>query len=857
MAVDAAGLTRLALLLPFFLLVPGASLLAALPPSPPDARASGLVEATWRVVITSTVISGTLALVLAMLGVFRLDLLLVLVAAFSALGWLVGRDRGSALARLRSVWPGPSRDDLVPLAVFVAALALFAHPHETIIGAGDAGVYMSIAAHVAHSGGLVVREPLLADLGPEVASVFTLTFPDGSDLPLRFPGFYAVDVAQGLSLPQFFPLHAIWLAIFYALGGIWPALASIALWGALGVLGVYLAGRWALGPIPAALGAVGLILLAPQVWFSRYTTSEALTQALLWALIAAFALYVRHDFPTRWGALAGLALGGVLLTRIDTPFLLALPLGLAMWYAMSRRHPRWARRRGSLAAFFAPVVLLSALAAAYAAAFAWPYVRNTASVLPLVIPLLVLGALAAVVAGGIALVARRRGLRLTSPLIAATLQRGRAVLAVAIVGLGVWAYFIRPLVSAGATWSTWYGGTVTYAPQLSLVQLGWYLSPAGVALAVAGAALAAWRAPWSRVWLLLVVGLFFALLYLANPINNPRHIYVMRRYVPAVLPAFSLFAGYALAWLGGWLKEARPGGRPLDGAARVWRPAAAAALGVAILVAMTPVTWRVAQGREMGGAVTQLGTLAARFEPNAVLLFRDAAPVGVGAYLGTPLQFIFDRDALSLYNVSDPTRYRQAFATWQAQGRPVYVLLSEGATLPGADDLPLTGVARVGVDLTALEMTLDTAPAQWSHFAPSASLYRVGATAGGRVDVGGVDTLAIVSGFSGPETGSDGVNFRWTSGDGRLRAPVPPGATALRLRLGGRADTATPVEVSVDGRTVGRVDVGGEYTEVALPLPSGMTLGPTAEVRLVSPTFAPGGADPRQLGVRVDWLAFE
>lgn len=856
MAIDAAGLARLVLLLPFLLLVPGASLLAALPPSPPPARAGGLVEATWRVVIVSTVISGALALVLAMLGMFRMGLLLLVVAAFSGLAWLAGRRRGPLGTRLASVFRPPTRSDLVPLFGFVVALAVFARPHETITGGADAGVYMSIAAHLARSGDLVVREPLLADLGPDVASAFTLTFPDGSDLPLRFPGFYAVDVAQGVSLPQFFPLHSVWLAIFYSLGGLWPALASLALWGALGVLGVYLAGRWALGPFPAALGAIGLMLVAPQVWFSRYTTSEALTQSLVWALLAAFAIYVRDGFPPRLGALAGLALGGVLLTRIDTPFLLALPAGLAAWFLVSRRHSRWAGRRRGLAAFFTPALVLGALAAFYAAQFAWPYVRNTAGVLPLLRPLLAAATLAVVAVGAAWLVARRRRLDMNAPTVMAALSRGRAVLALAIVGLGLWAYFVRPLFGAGATWSVWYGATVTYAPQLSLVQLGWYLSPVGVALAVAGAALAAWRAPWSRVWLLLAVGLFFSVLYLANPINNPRHIYVMRRYVPVVLPAFTLFAGYALAWLGGWLKEARPGGRPLAGAARFWRPVAAVALGAAMLVAILPVTWRVAAGREMGGAVAQLGALAARVEPNAVLVFRDADPVGNGAFFGTPLQFIFGRDAVSLYDVSDPTRYRRAFEAWQSQGRPVYLLLSEGATLPGAESLALTPKERVQLSLSALEATLDTPPSAWTAYRPSASLYRLGATGGGRVDVGNVDALAVVDGLYAAE-GDGSLDFRWTNGDAVVRVATAPGATRLRLRLAGRPGQVTPLDIAIDGRAVGRLDVRSDLAEYLLPLPADLALGSTAEVRLVSPTFTPGGADQRQLGILVDWLGFE
>ncbi|MER3457323.1 MAG: hypothetical protein C4309_00420, partial [Chloroflexota bacterium] len=59
----------------------------------------------------------------------------------------------------------------------------------------------------------------------------------------------------------------------------------------------------------------------------------------------------------------------------------------------------------------------------------------------------------------------------------------------------------------------------------------------------------AWRERWRRLWLPLGLALLATLLYLYRMLNNPHHIYTMRRYVPLVIPLFMLGAAYALVWL--------------------------------------------------------------------------------------------------------------------------------------------------------------------------------------------------------------------------------------------------------------------------------------------------------------------
>ncbi len=88
-------------------------------------------------------------------------------------------------------------------------------------------------------------------------------------------------------------------------------------------------------------------------------------------------------------------------------------------------------------------------------------------------------------------------------------------------------------------------------PLANMVRVGWYLSPLGVALAVAGLALW-WRRGLSRAsWLFLAVGLLAAVFFIRQSYgtSDQAYIYILRRYIPQVYPALSLGMAYALVAL--------------------------------------------------------------------------------------------------------------------------------------------------------------------------------------------------------------------------------------------------------------------------------------------------------------------
>lgn len=129
-----------------------------------------------------------------------------------------------------------------------------------------------------------------------------------------------------------------------------------------------------------------------------------------------------------------------------------------------------------------------------------------------------------------------------------------------------------------------------------------------------------------------------------------------------------------------------------------------------------------------------------------------------------------------------------------------------------------------------------------------------------------------VTGFQGFEKDKDGtknVFFRWTAGRGedgngraKLRFPQAavhsqPKTVELRLR-GFRPDNLNPpsVELWANGRKLGNIQTNREWQTYTLTLPPDLVAGPDGEliIELGAPTFVPGAASRRELGVMVEWV---
>lgn len=621
-------------------------------------------------------LAGWLGLLLAECGWFsygRLVVVLVIVSGALFLRLYLSGDR----PRPTDVNEGEPRWSVWEWALLagwlVAAVWLFFRPHEYIYGGADAGVYVSLGAEIATHGGFRITDETFAALPVELQAAVSRSVPDATGASsYLLPGFYITDVADGRLTPQFYPLHPVLqAAVFDAAGGgetgIRAELLLVGLWMLLATLAVYLTAHDVGGPIVGALTLLALSITGLQVWFGRYPTSEALTQFLLWTGLWGASRWLGERKPSAlWAFVAGCAFGMAFLVRIDNLVMLPLFSILLVW----RWAVGWRRTDSWFAVPFVALVIHSLLHGHFLSA---PYFYGTVGygvmLLQRAWPLLVLLIILAVAA--LWWLARHPG-RLRAP---ESLRRPfLAAVIVLLLLYALYGWFLRPASGAAlARPDAFSGGEIPVTNYENWLRLGWYLSPLGVWLGVLGGCLLVWRVE-RRTVLLPALGWLFAVVYLWNISANPHHVYVMRRYVPVVVPFFILAGAYLI----GRRRFSRAGWSLSLGQRRVvipWPigPVLMTGLAVAWLAGLGWSARGLVSQVDNRGLVEQVDALAADIPSNAVLLFNDQAVVGQGDIWGTPLKFIYGRDAFALRHPpgSVGPALVGAIKAWQDEGRAV------------------------------------------------------------------------------------------------------------------------------------------------------------------------------------------
>ncbi len=696
------------------LFLPGWVTLLAFSPTASRPLVAKPWERWFQALLFGVTFNGWVGVLLVHLGWFSLtSLFLINVLYTVGIGYWAWR-RGN-LGPLSL--PQFERESWWIVGLVLLAVLLFFHPHEFLLGGADAGVYVNLGRNIAQTGRWLVDDPLMVDAASALYPALFRQQPEHmATRYIQFPGFYLPEPSKGLVIPQFYPLHPIWMAIFYSLGGLRFSLLTTPLWGLLGVLSVYFTATHLFNQRTGRLAALFLTITATQVWFSRYPTAETLTQFLFFGGVYAFSRFV--DEPRPWfGLLAGLALGQTMLVRIDMYFLVGIPLTyfLLLWLGRRLRRVHWS--------FFIPFGLQTVHSLAWAYSRSWPYFLDVYGVVLMTFPplpwLAGLGAVTLVVFWALSRRVAANDRLLTQVLSYRDLAA--KVLGGFIVVAALYAYFLRPVVAnTQLSWLYWYSrGEVPYVEPYNMMRLGWYLSPLGLALTLTGIWLWLRNALDRRTLLLLGTGLFFSFMFIQNSRNNPHHIYVMRRYVPVVIPFFAVAAAYALAF---WMQKGRR-----------WR-----AMALSLTFALSG--WLLYNSRvviphvEYRGLLSQFDALVEQLgeAEGTLILFDDDLPVSSGARVGTPLRYLYDYAVFDVQEeLVDPELLEEQVAQWQLDGWRV--LLVEGSNARGdlLDDLSKEFVAGFEFDFAVLEVSYEHFPVQiWQNTLPL-QIYRLDANGGG------------------------------------------------------------------------------------------------------------------------------
>ncbi|MBN1261652.1 MAG: glycosyltransferase family 39 protein [Anaerolineae bacterium] len=839
-------------------------------PESSSAAPQDLLEAVFLALVGAVILTGWTGVVWASLGRFSLTALVLTLFPAAGLVWWLSRRASRSQPDKRGFFKRdlPLLKQIAPdwtvwaLGVLLAGcVVVYFRPHEYVLGGSDAGTYVNLSATLAQTGDYVVHDDWLAVLA-EHAEVSLREQPEGwLTRRLQFVGWYIDDHDSTRLVPQFYLFHPVLLAIGTSLGGIQGGLLVTPVWGVLGIAAIYLLTRRLFDAPTALLAAALFAVTPPQIWFSRYPTTEPLTLLLLFSGLLAFqVLWDEADAGRCWGLFGGAAFGAAFLTRIDLPVIWLLLVGFLVirWL--------WGRWNAGFTAFSVTLGVFSVHTALSGVLISWPYVWNTyrgvfdflRMGLPWILLPVVMGGLGVVLAG-LWLFRRRERLGTWEILPPSKMRLLRwAVMAIILV-LSGYAYFLRPRLTPIMYFSSWPAGVrFPVLDGQNWLRVGWYITPLGILLATLGVCLLFYRESLYRLGTFLSVGVLTTLQYGYRMFNTPYHIYTMRRYVPVVLPMLMIYAAVLLMAI--WRFRRR------------WIfPVLSLCLTGSLFGGLVYQSRFVLPHRDFRGLAAQLALLENEFAPDAIIIMPERPQSIFSDYFGVPLRFTFGRRVLTLRQndasqVAAAVQSTLAYAT--RHDLPVQLLAAE--PLPEAVRRTVVLEPREMVTLTStvLESTFFSYP---SHIQPlyfGLDIYDVAGLAPDvdvvlpakvDIDIGALDTGFVLDGFHDKERTADGATMRWTSEIGTLLFPLAPGSVTVEITaMGVRPPGIEIPEVAVylDDVWIGQFTPVSERWQTYILDGVAVSDEGLARLQLETVTFNPVeanmSADDRDLGVLLD-----
>ncbi len=619
--------------------------------------------------------TSAVGIVLAASSAFSVPALFLCNAVATLFGYLlVGRRREEGVRRHTPAGLGA--------AITALALVVYWPAFQTHMAASDSSSYLAAGIRLARSGSLVTVDPLLAQLSDvEKRKLFPSIFGYSWKPPYsRMPGGMVVESLAGERVTStFFPLPALWAAVFADLlgpsvaGGYAPVFAALALWACWIVM------RTRAGPIACLAAIVVLALNAATYWAARFPLSEPLVWFFLWAGLAAHDAWEDEGLGAD-GFAMGVLFGATVLARPEYGLFIALaffarPLAGAA-VAVRRLPPAFYLGLAPLAAATACEIWI--ISGAYLAPL-----TDTISGIGYRLKLsaarapLRWSAAAAVPAAITAVVLRRRG------------KAGLAALA-AVASVPFYMVFASHshLLRSWAWMHSYFG----------------YLLPLS-------ALIGAWIVYRERLLrsanavLVLLLGIH-ALLVLYDPHVLPAMPWAARRFVPVIVPAMALFTAVAVS--------------RISDRSRLAGAALAIVVFVTALAPARPLWGRAFYAR----GLDQVAEVAHRLPDDGIIVFDHSLATHV---LGAPLWLLFGRTSLTLdLSVPENRWFLRGFALRRAD-TPVYLVSPIG---PGGPQIRaaytrLELIDEFSIQTRLPEQTGGSVPSRWQDFLTNLRVERV------------------------------------------------------------------------------------------------------------------------------------
>lgn len=465
-------------------------------------------------------------------SLLRLDILLIITAIFVII-----------MSRKGGRWQVPSgfirhdKFNIIILLFFVLISYLYlAYPTYYIIGGRDQGVYSSLGVYISRTGGLHIHDDFLTDNYDVVGDV----------LRLGYPGYYSgyecsLSSQPGRLIPQFMHLFPTVLAIGYDIGGMPVMFRMNGAIGIISLLAIYFFCTQLLDKKVAFLATVALAFNPSQIWNARITQTEVLSQFLLFfALFLLVFAYKKDRRSFTW--LSGIILGLNCLNRIDCQvFGIGVFVFVIYMAIISRERLRFAFEFGLSYA------LAALLSLTYAYFYSYPYfddLWHRASLKPLVMINVLLFVIAALVVI-IAYMLKKQGKGDKTKIrnsykkfLYIKRHHIAAILAVLLVGLFLYAYFVRPDTLPASTDIN----SEEHFTANAMVEFGWYVPEAITLMAIVGLILLIKETNINAYVVFIVIAMANIVGYIYKPSITPDHIWASRRWIAVSIPSVIIFA---------------------------------------------------------------------------------------------------------------------------------------------------------------------------------------------------------------------------------------------------------------------------------------------------------------------------
>lgn len=653
----------------------------------------------------------------------------------------------------------------------------------------------------------------------------------------------------------------VWIGIFYSIFELKVGLYITPLFALLAILSVFFAGKTLFNRNVGLTASLLLTLNFAQVWYARYPTSEVFTQFLVFSGIFTFIIFNRTSSKF-FGIASALCFGETLLTRIDAVFLI---IPIALFFGYLRLHDKLRKEH---LYFIAPFLILSIHALITATFISTPYTFDifrdiSYEVLTIVTTRTYLAAiLFALFVVGLALidlnknkiVKKTEGMNKYSP-------HAQHIIAVSIVILAVYAYFIRP------------GPPLIDSDRFNMIKLSWYLTELGVALAIIGLIIMIYRNPSKDVFLFFGIISIYGLYYINNAHITPDHPWWIRRYLPVVVPSFLISAGVALDRI----KSSSFLGKGTSFILIF-------ILIISFVQADKPIIGYV----EHKGVIDQTRDISTFTGDDGRIIFTRNEYRGFhDCCTSTPLYFIYNREALWVRN--NPAYYTkliEKLKEWENSGKEILIAnptekllyeLSKNFKLT-AEKFPFNyrqlaqHPSYYQVNLSGKKYPLSyrmkplTIPPLRTY---NLTVYRL-------EEMKNVDQLLInmgangtgyIKGFYGREGSQENVTFRWTRENARVNAPGLGNDSPLLMEL--RSPNWRPnrfpanISFSANGHEVQNYTLISEdrFKLYRLIIPQNFLNERYLEIKIHTDTWNPSktmnSTDNRNLGIAVDWISLE